>query len=132
MRALFNRRALFDRRPLPTTCFIRSMFFTCFIRSMFFTYSTWQAHRLALLTLEPSGKCISRVIGMSERRRDLARLRKQLHRSCKTADVRRKEARRHQQASIARETEQSRCDCNMYVTEATIREYDGHRFFLQK
>ena len=45
---------------------------------------------------------------MSERKRQLARLRKQRQRSCMNLDVQRQEARRHQQASRAAENEQRR------------------------
>ena len=47
-------------------------------------------------------------LGMSERRRELARLRKQRQRSCMNLDVQRQEARRHQHASRAAENEQRR------------------------
>ena len=47
-------------------------------------------------------------LSMSERKRQLARLRKQRQRSCMNPDVQRQEARRHQHASRAAENEQRR------------------------
>ena len=47
-------------------------------------------------------------VDMSEQRRELARLRKQRQRNSTNADIRCEEARKHQQASRARETNQSR------------------------